>query len=73
MLPLDAKVTAQQTVELGLQALSGQSGAAFDSLVLGGAMALWHCGLQSSQQQAADYVRQIIKSGEAKACFELGM
>lgn len=73
VLPLDAKVTAEQTVELGLQALSGQSGAAFDSLVLGGAMALWHCGLQSSQQQAADYVRQIIKSGEAKACFELGM
>ncbi len=73
VLPATETVTAAQTVELGLQALSGQTGVTFDSLVLGGAMALWHCGLQSSPQQAADHIRQIIKSGKAKACFELGM
>jgi len=67
------KVTASQTVELGLAALSAQSGPAFDSLVLGGAMALWHCGLQDSQQQAADHIRQVIKSGRAKAFFEQGI
>jgi len=67
------QVTAQQTVELGQAALSGQSGPAYDSLVLGGAMALWHCGLQESQQQAADHIRQVINSGHAKACFEQGI
>ncbi|NOQ76970.1 MAG: glycosyl transferase, partial [Methylococcaceae bacterium] len=66
-------VTAQQTVELGLAALSGKSGPAFDSLVLGGAMALWHCGLQATQQQAANHVRQVIKSGRANAFFEQGI
>ncbi len=66
------EVTAQETAELGLQALSGQSGAAFDSLVLGAAMALWHFGLQSTPQQAADHVRVIIKSGKAKAHFKQG-
>ncbi|PHS69484.1 MAG: glycosyl transferase [Methylophaga sp.] len=65
-------VTAQQTAELGLKALSGQSGAAFDSLVYGSALALWHCGLQSSQRQAADHVRQVIKSGQALAHFNQG-
>ena len=63
-------VSAQQTVELALQALSGQTGVAFDSLVLGAASALWHCGLQNSQQQAADHVRKVIKSGCAKVFFE---
>ena len=67
------EVTAQQTVELGLAALSGESGPAYDSLVLGGAMALWHCGLQTSQQQAAEHVRQIINNGRAKAFFEQGI
>lgn len=69
----DDKVTAEQTVELGLQALDGQSGPAFDSLVFGGAMALWHCGLQESQHQASMHVRQTIQSGKAKAYFERGM
>lgn len=66
-------VTAGETVALGLQALAGQTGVAFDSLVYGGAMALWHCGLQDSPQQAADHIRQIIKSGKAKAYFEQGL
>ncbi|MFW5450421.1 MAG: anthranilate phosphoribosyltransferase [Methylophagaceae bacterium] len=73
VLPTNEMVTAAQTVESGLQALSGQAGAAFDSLVLGGTMALWHCGLQISQQQAADHIRQIIKSGKAKSYFESGL
>lgn len=67
------QVTAAETVEVGLKALEGQSGPAFDSLVFGAAMALWHCGLQPSQQQAAEHARQVIKSGQAKAHFELGL
>jgi len=66
------EVTAEQTVELALQALSGQTGVAFDSLVLGAASALYHCGIQDSQQLAADHVREILKSGRAKAFFEQG-
>ncbi len=65
-------VTAAETVEQGLNALNGQSGAAFDSLVLGAAMALNHFGLQSSPQLAADHVRHVIKSGKAKSYFERG-
>lgn len=74
VLPAESsEVTAQQTVELALAALSGQSGPAFDSLVLGAGMALWHCGLLSSAKQAADHVRQVINSGRAKAFFEHGI
>lgn len=66
-------VTAQETVEVGLATLSGQTGPAFDSLVLGAAMNLWHVGLQASPRQAADHVRQVITCGKAKAYFEAGM
>jgi len=67
------QVTAAETVELGLNALSGHAGAAFDSLVLGAAMALNHFGLQDSPQQAAAYVRATIKSAKAKSYFEQGL
>lgn len=67
------EVTAVETVELAMQALNGQTGTAFDSLVYGAAMALWHTGLQSTQQAAAEHVRDVIKSGKAKAHFEQGV
>jgi anthranilate phosphoribosyltransferase len=70
---LDQTVTAKHTVELGIDALSGKAGPAFDSLVYGAAMTLWHCGLQTSPKQAADHVRQVITSGRAKAFFERGI
>lgn len=70
---VEQTVTAKHTVELGLKALAGKSGPAFDSLVYGAAMTLWHCGLQVSPQLAADHVREIIISGKAKACFEQGI
>ena len=67
------QVTVEETVELGLKALSGKSGVAFDSLVLGAAMALNHFGLYGSPQLAADHVRKIIQSGKAKSYFERGV
>ncbi len=70
---LDQTVSAKHTVELGLDALSGKAGPAFDSLVYGAAMTLWHCGLQATPKQAADHVRQIIISGQARTCFERGL
>jgi anthranilate phosphoribosyltransferase len=64
------KVTASETLELGLKALAGHSGPALDSLIYGGALALWHCGIHVSQRQAADHVRQVIQSGRAQATFQ---
>lgn len=67
---VDDAVTAQRTLEEGMHALAGNSGPAYDSLVYGAAIALWHAGLQPSQRQAADHVRSIINNGNAKAHFE---
>ncbi len=64
------EVTASETLELGRQALDGKVGPAFDSLVYGTALALWHCRLSSSQAEAANHARQAIKSGKAKAHFQ---
>lgn len=66
-------VTAERTLEEGLQALSGQTGPAYDSLVFGAAIALWHTGLFSTQAEAADHVRAVINSGKAKAHFDSGI
>lgn len=70
---VDDDVTAERTLEEGRQALAGQTGPAYDSLVYGAAIALWHCGLFSSQQQAADHVRAAINNGKAKAHFDAGI
>lgn len=69
----DDTVTAQRTLDEGLQALAGEKGAAYDSLVYGAAIILWHCGLIKSQRKAADIVRQVIDSGQAKSHFEAGL
>lgn len=70
VLPSEDVVTAAETLELGIAALEGNEGAAFDSLVYGAAMALWHCGLIQSQGNAAETVRKTIRSGKAKAYFD---
>jgi len=69
----DDAVTAQRTLDEGLQALAGQTGPAFDSLVYGAAINLWHAGIQPSQKQAAEHVRSVIKSGKAQAHFDSGI
>jgi len=70
---VDDVVTDERTLDEGLQALSGQTGPAYDSLVFGAAIALWHVGLFSSQAKAADHVRSTINSGKAKAHFDSGI
>lgn len=69
----DDEVTAQRTLDEGMQALAGTTGPAYDSLVYGAAIALWHAGLQPSQREAADHVRSVINSGKAKAHFDAGI
>jgi len=66
-------VTAEHTADLGLKALAGQTGDALDTLILGGASALWHCGLFASKLLAAAHVRHVIKSGRAAHYFEQGV
>lgn len=66
-------VTAQRTLDEGMHALSGKAGPAYDSLVYGAAIALWHCGNFASQRQAADHVRSVINQGQAKAHFDAGI
>lgn len=74
VLPLEQEnVTAQETLDLGLKALAGEAGPAFDSLVLAAAINSWHVGLYSTQQQAAAHVREVIRTGRAKAHFEAGL
>ena len=66
-------VTAEETLDMGLNALAGKAGVAYDSLVLGAATALWHVGQFDSQLAAADHVRSVLNSGRAKAFFDAGI
>jgi len=45
---------------------------AYDLLVYGAAMAIWHCGLVSGQSKAGDLVRNVLDSGKAFATFQKG-
>lgn len=65
---LDAKTAAAD----GLAALRGESGAAYDSLVLGAGMALLGCGLYQTAGEAAERVRQSIDNGSAYQHFARG-
>ncbi len=66
-------VTAEETLSMGLSALDGHDSVAFDSLVLGAAMNLWHIGKFDSQLTAANHVKAVLKSGRAKAFFDNGL
>lgn len=67
--PTVDKVTASETAQRGLAALSGEQGVAYDSLVYGGALALMHCGIADSLEEASKHVRITIDKGSALACF----
>jgi anthranilate phosphoribosyltransferase len=71
--PEQDSVTAKETLVQGMAALSGEQGAAFESLVYGAAMNIWHAGLQQDYASAADYVREVMLTGKAKAHFEKGV
>jgi anthranilate phosphoribosyltransferase len=74
VLPVQSEnVTAEETYEIGCRALAGEPGPAYDSLIFGAATNLWHVGRFDSQLDAANYVRDIIDGGKAKAHFEAGI
>jgi anthranilate phosphoribosyltransferase len=66
------QLTAAESAQRGIAALQGEKGVAYDLLVYGAAMALWHCGLVSDQNRAGDLVRKCLDSGNAFAAFEKG-
>lgn len=66
----DVDRAAQAAAEVGLAALDGAGGPARDALVYAGALALRHLGRYATSLEAAQAVRQVLASGEAKARFE---
>jgi anthranilate phosphoribosyltransferase len=66
---VDASAIAAQAARAGIDALEGNTGATFDSLVYGAALCLWHLGRHSTLTEAADFVRGILGSGKVLARF----
>jgi anthranilate phosphoribosyltransferase len=62
---VDVTQAAQLAAEIGLRALQGEKGAAYDSLVYACSLSLWHTGRHSSLELAAGHVRQVLDSGRA--------
>jgi anthranilate phosphoribosyltransferase len=66
---VDTQALAQAAASAGAAALAGTAGPAYDSLVYGAALCLYHLKRQPSLQAAADVARGVIDSGEALARF----
>jgi len=62
---IDVQATARAAAEAGLQALKGEKGASYDSLVLAGSIILHHVGKAASVAQAAAQIRAVLDSGKA--------
>lgn len=62
---VDVIATAQAAAAVGMAALAGQPGPAYDSLVCAGALILWHIGREPSLAVAADRIRDVLDSGRA--------
>lgn len=72
VMPEQQRLTAVETAQRGTAALQGEKGVAYDLLVYGTAMALWHCGIVTEQAEAAERVRDSLDSGKAYTVFEQG-
>ncbi|MBT9566835.1 MAG: anthranilate phosphoribosyltransferase [Thiobacillus sp.] len=64
---IDVHATARAAAEAGLQALKGEQGATYDSLVLAGSIVLHHVGKAASVADAAAQIRAVLDSGKAAA------
>ncbi len=64
-LRVDAGAVALAAAAAGQNALRGQPGPMYDSLVYGGAVILWHLGHVSTLQEGAAAARKTLDSGEA--------
>ncbi|GMQ89907.1 MAG: hypothetical protein BMS9Abin10_0242 [Gammaproteobacteria bacterium] len=66
---LDTDAMAQAAAQAGIRALEGNRGAAYDSLVYGAAICLFHLGRYGLLEAAADAVRNALDSGVALTRF----
>ena len=64
---VDIAATAQAAATAGMNALKGEKGATYDSLVLAAGLILHHLGRAASLHAAADQVRAVLDSGRAAA------
>ncbi|MDO6459703.1 anthranilate phosphoribosyltransferase [Granulosicoccaceae sp. 1_MG-2023] len=60
---------AAAAADAALAALQGAPGAARDSLIYGAALALWHCGVSASLEQAAADAAKALDDGSAYQRF----
>ena len=68
VLPQADTISCEETIKVALAALNGQQGAAYDSLVYAGALALAYTGNQSlSLAEAAMQIREVLDNGTALA------
>jgi anthranilate phosphoribosyltransferase len=67
---VDADAIAAEAARAGLAALAGQPGATFDALTYGAALCLWHLNRQPSLADAAETVRNTLRSGAALEHFK---
>lgn len=72
VMPEQSHLTAEESAQRGLAALQGDKGVAYDLLVYGAGIALWHCDLADEPMAAGDKVRAVLDSGQALAVFEKG-
>lgn len=63
--PLDTAAVARAAAQAGLAALEGEHGPTRDSLIVGGALCLWHLKRHESLESAAHAVRAVLDSGMA--------
>jgi anthranilate phosphoribosyltransferase len=66
---LDTDAMAQAAAQAGIRALEGSRGAAYDSLIYGAAICLFHLKRYSTLEAAADAVRNVLDSGVPLARF----
>ncbi len=67
---MDTEVLARAAAGAGIAALQGQAGPAYDSLVYGAALCLFHLKREPSLPAAADSVRRVIDAGTPLARFQ---
>ncbi len=69
---VDVDAAAERAAKLGLDALKGKSGPAFDALVYSASICLRHIGKANDLASAADMARGALGSGKALAHFQAG-
>ncbi len=66
----ESTAIASEAAQAGIEALHGKTGGTFDALVYGAALCLWHMKRRPTLLDAAESVREVVRSGRALTHFE---